>query len=129
MAQVNSENSTIIAALSTRRRFLSNAAGIAAAGTALALAIPPAHAAADPVFALIEAHRAADAALALACTEKSRLEGLGHWGADGGTEAAHDAEWSALADLIEAIPTTIAGHSLDDVHPRTGGRGLRSDRG
>jgi hypothetical protein len=37
------------------------------------------------------------------------LEGLGHWGADGGTEAAGAAESSALTDLIEAIPTTLAG--------------------
>ena len=48
--------------VTTRRRFLSTAAGIAAAGTALALAAPPARAATDPVFALIEAHRAAAAA-------------------------------------------------------------------
>jgi hypothetical protein len=64
---------------------------------------------ADPVFAIIETHRAADAALASACAEKSRLEGLGDRDADGGTEAAHQAEWSALADLVEAVPTTIAG--------------------
>jgi hypothetical protein len=54
----------------TRRRFLSQAAGVAARGTALALAtIPSTPAAAaptgalDPVFALIEAHKAAEAAL------------------------------------------------------------------
>jgi hypothetical protein len=37
------------------------------------------------------------------------LESLGHWGADGGTEAAYEAEWSVLGDLIEAVPTTLAG--------------------
>jgi hypothetical protein len=49
---------------STRRHFLSGAAGVAAGGTPLALAtIPPAPAAdapasaLDPVFALIAAHR------------------------------------------------------------------------
>jgi hypothetical protein len=93
----------------TRRRFLSTAASVAAGGTALALAPPPALAGHDPVFALIEVHRAADALLALACAEKCRLEGLGNWGADGGTEGAHDAEESALEDLIEAVPTTLAG--------------------
>jgi hypothetical protein len=43
----------------SRRLFLTNAAGIAAGGTALALAIPPAPAAAafDPVFDLIAAHK------------------------------------------------------------------------
>jgi hypothetical protein len=62
----------------------------------------------DPVFALIDAHKATEAALAVACDEKCRLEGLGDWGADGGTEAAHDAEWSALADVVECVPATVA---------------------
>src|SRR5258708_30670117 len=49
MAEVNSENSTAVPAVSTRRRFLSQAAGVAAGGTALALAtIPPAAAVAAP---------------------------------------------------------------------------------
>jgi hypothetical protein len=38
MAQVDSENSTAIPADPTRRRFLSNAAGVAAGGAILALA-------------------------------------------------------------------------------------------
>jgi hypothetical protein len=101
---------------SNRRRFLTNAAGVAAGGTVLALAaIPPTLAAAAPtgaldlVFALIEAHKATEAALAVACAEKGHLEALGYWGADGGTEAAHDAEWSALANLVECVPATVAG--------------------
>jgi hypothetical protein len=100
----------------TRRRFLSQAGGVAAGGTALALATFPRGPAAatpagalDPVFALIEAHKATEAALAVACTEKARLEDLGDWGADGGTEAAHDAEWSALANVVECVPATVAG--------------------
>jgi hypothetical protein len=101
---------------SNRRRFLTNAAGVAAGGTVLALAaIPPASALAapgtvlDPIFALIETHKATEAALAVACVEKERLEYLGDWGADGGTEAAHDAEWSALANVVECVPATVAG--------------------
>jgi hypothetical protein len=93
----------------TRRRFLSTAASVAVGGTALALASPPARAADDPVFALIEAHKAAAAVFAAAATEKSRLEDTGDWDADGGTDATGDAELDALDDLIEAVPTTIAG--------------------
>jgi hypothetical protein len=100
----------------SRRRFLTNAAGVAAGVAVLALAtIPPAAAIAapagslDPVFALIDAHKATEAALAVACAEKARLEGMGDWGADGGTEAAHETEWSALADVVECVPATVAG--------------------
>jgi len=76
MAQADSNNSTPMPVVSTRRRFLSQAAGAAAGGTALALApIPPAPAAAapagllDPVFGLIEAHRTARAAYLVALAE------------------------------------------------------------
>jgi hypothetical protein len=95
----------------TRRRFLSTAAGIAAGGAALALAIPPASAAADPVFALIDAHRAADVGLLAVLAEQVRLEALGHEDADVevGTGAAHAVEWDAMADLIDAVPVTLAG--------------------
>ncbi len=49
MAQVDSENSISTPALSTRRRFLSQSAGVAASGAVLALgAIPPASALAEP---------------------------------------------------------------------------------
>jgi hypothetical protein len=58
----------------TRRRFLSTAAGIAAGSTALALAIPPARAADDPIFALIEAHRTTADALFKACLDISRRQ-------------------------------------------------------
>jgi hypothetical protein len=93
----------------TRRRFLSTAAGIAAGGTAFALAVPPASAADDPVFALIETHRAADAVLEATIGEKSRLETLGRPFDDDLVAAAHDAEQSAMFDLIEAVPVTLAG--------------------
>ena len=62
----------------TRRRFLSQAAGVAAGGGVLALAAfpPPAAVAApvDPVYGLIETHRAAHAAHILACDEQDRLD-------------------------------------------------------
>jgi hypothetical protein len=68
----------------TRRHFLSQAAGVAAGGTALALAtIPPAPVIAapagalDPVFGLIEAHRTARAAYLVALEEHTRLDRLG----------------------------------------------------
>jgi hypothetical protein len=116
MAQVNSENSTSMPVVQSRRRFLSHTAGVAAGRTVLALAtIPPGAAltapagALDPVFALIEAHKETEAALAVACIEKGRLEDLGDWDADGGTEAAHEAEWSALANMLECVPATVAG--------------------
>jgi len=75
-------------ATTSRRRFLSQAAGVAAGGTVLALAtIPPAPAAtapasalasgeADPIFALIETHREAAWKYAAACAEQSRREGI-----------------------------------------------------
>jgi hypothetical protein len=109
MAQVDSENSTSMTAVSTRRRFLSQAASVAAGGTVLALAPPPALAGHDPVFALIEAHRAAEAALDATLHAKSRLETAGQEYDDGLAEAAHEAEISALYDLIEAVPTTLSG--------------------
>jgi hypothetical protein len=84
----------------TRRRFLSTAAGIAAGGTALALAMSPARASDDPVFGLIETHRAAHAALEAAIYRDAD---------DGSTETAHETEQSALIDLIEAVPMTLAG--------------------
>ncbi len=76
MAQVDSENSTALPAVSTRRSFLSQAAGVAATGTAIALAALPERAAADPVFALIETHKATEAALDIAIAEKGRLNPL-----------------------------------------------------
>jgi hypothetical protein len=95
----------------TRRRFLSNVAGIAAGGTALALAIPsaPAAAAFDPIFDSIEAHRTARAALLAALAEQNRLDEIGdrsgHWVAS----AACHADTEAFDRLIATAPTTLAG--------------------
>ena len=60
MSQVDSEATTAMPAASTRRRFLSQAAGVVTAGTVLPLAtIPPASAAGapDPIYAMISAHK------------------------------------------------------------------------
>jgi hypothetical protein len=69
---------------STRRRFLSQAAGVAAGGTVLALAtVPPQRALAaqegaagktEPIFGLIEDHKAAIAAEHAAMTSYGDLE-------------------------------------------------------
>ena len=109
MAQVDSENTTALPVDPTRRRFLSTAAGIAAAGTALALAIPPAAATHDPVYALIETHRAKTAALDAILHDKSSLEGAGRPFDDSLADAAHDAEEDALTELIETVPPTLGG--------------------
>jgi hypothetical protein len=71
-------NANISTTNSSRRAFLSSAAGIAAGGAVLALAtIPPALAAtaADPIFALIAAHREAVQGLGDATSALSELEG------------------------------------------------------
>jgi hypothetical protein len=64
----------------TRRRFLSNAAGLAAGGTVLAVAaVAPALATAapaspDPIFAALEAHKAATVAFVSCISAHSKLE-------------------------------------------------------
>jgi hypothetical protein len=80
MAQATSDNSITAPVVSTRRRFLSQAAGVAAGGTALALAtIPPALSAiapapsVDPVFALIAQHRAEQQAYGAALMATAEL--------------------------------------------------------
>jgi hypothetical protein len=100
----------------TRRRFLSQAAGVAAGGTVLALAtIPPVSAAAtpawalDPVFGLIEAHRTARAAYLVALEEHTRLDRLGDPDAYLISEAPFMAQLDALNDLIGTAPTTFVG--------------------
>jgi hypothetical protein len=80
MAQATCDNSITMPVVSTRRRFLSQAAGLAAGGTALALAtIPPALSAiapapsVDPIFALIARHRAEQQAYVAALTAQDEL--------------------------------------------------------
>jgi hypothetical protein len=100
----------------TRRRFLSQAAGVAAGGAVLALAtIPPVSAAtapaglADPVFGLIEAHRTATAAHTVALKEQERLESINDPFADSAATDACHADVGAFDDLIQTAPTTFAG--------------------
>jgi hypothetical protein len=61
-------------AVTTRRRFLSTAVGIAAGSTALALANPVLAAANDPIFEAIEVHKAARLAFENAVSRGSALE-------------------------------------------------------
>jgi hypothetical protein len=113
MSQTDSQNSPSIA---TRRRFLSQAAGAAASSTVLALAaIPPAPAAAapagalDPVFGLIEAHKRTTAALDIATAEVMRADELNEPRDDDLMDGPTGDENAALAKLLEAAPTTLAG--------------------
>jgi hypothetical protein len=67
MAQANTENSTTTPAVSTRRRFLSQAAGVAAGSavligvTTMAAPAVASHGGPDPILEAIEAHKAARA--------------------------------------------------------------------
>jgi hypothetical protein len=101
---------------STRRHFLSQAAGVAAGGTVLTLAtIPPVPAVAAPagpadtVFGLIDAHRMAHAAHGSALEEQTRLDRIGDPTASWVTEAPCVAQMDAFIDLIQMAPTTFAG--------------------
>jgi hypothetical protein len=100
----------------TRRRFLSQTAGIAAGGAVLALAtISPAAAAAapagtlDPVFGLIQAHRSAQATYLVALAEQTRLEELDVPKAYLISDAPCGAQIDAFNDLVGTAPTTVAG--------------------
>ena len=74
MTRADGSNSTLMRAVTTRRRFLSTAVGIAAGSTALALANPVLAAANDPVFAAIEVHKAARHAFENAVSRGSALD-------------------------------------------------------
>jgi hypothetical protein len=95
--------------MTSRRNFLSNAAGIAAGGTAALLAIPAAAAVHDPVYGLIENHKMANAALIAVLREKGRVEEAGQSFDDDLELAALDAEDAALTELIETVPPTLGG--------------------
>ena len=80
MAQVDFENTTTMSVVSTRRRFLSQAAAVAAGGAALGAALPmPGSAVAagqapDPILEIIERHKATFAAYVAALAEYGALE-------------------------------------------------------
>ncbi|MBR1190068.1 hypothetical protein [Bradyrhizobium sp. AUGA SZCCT0160] len=82
MAQAKTDNSIPAHSVSTRRRFLSQAAGAAAGGAVLTLATvsgsqaaaSPVTAEIDPIFALIDDYRAAVKEVEAAATEVSRRE-------------------------------------------------------
>jgi hypothetical protein len=111
MAQATSNNSITAPVVSTRRRFLSQTAGIAAGGAAIALAAPPARAAtvSDPIFGLIEAHKRTAAALDIATAEVMRADELNEPHDDDLMDGPTDDDNAALAKLLEATPTTLAG--------------------
>src|SRR5882724_9918376 len=80
MAQANTDNSTSVPVDQTRRRFLSQAASVAAGGAALAMATAhPAPAMTlqggpDPILEAIEGHRVAYAALDAAVRQNGKLD-------------------------------------------------------
>ena len=123
MTQAESVHSTPpINTSATRRRFLSQSAGMAAGGAVLALAtIPPGPAvgapasALDPVFALIAEKRAIDVAHCAAIDAQDVAEDRFGHGSDEAEEAAEHCETACdAANEIEwrlagTMPTTLAG--------------------
>jgi hypothetical protein len=92
----------------TRRRFLSQAAGVAAGSTVLTLAISPASTALAPaspldaVYGLIEAHRMA------ATAWHAYLKAHGHLEEIDDEDVCH-AAMDAFHELVETAPKTFAG--------------------
>jgi hypothetical protein len=136
MAQVDSENTTPMPAVSTRRRFLSQAAAVTAGGAALATALSASATAAaagqapDPILEAIEKHKAAHAEWVSAVDRHARLEedlpkerrrsdtsrddivetDDPRWiEAERQLDLTGDAEIEAAYALIEVIPTTRLG--------------------
>ena len=108
-----------INAPTSRRRFLSTTAALAAGSAALGLAIPPAFATDDPIFVAIEAHRAAFARVVAAIDVEQAAEAATPHGmretderyleAGEAVSAAWDAEGDAAIELVNVYPTTMAG--------------------
>jgi len=100
----------------TRRRFLSQAAGVAVGGTVLArVATQPLPAVAapawqlEPVFGLIEAHREASARHGAALREQERLERIGDPEASTVADEPCHADMRTWRTLVGAAPLTLAG--------------------
>jgi hypothetical protein len=141
MAQVDSENTTVMPIDPTRRHLLTIVAGgaVAAAIPADARAYPGQ--AADPIFAAIEAHRKINAVAQADWAEVTRLYELAdkkvgkdrkdareaiRVGAENAVEEGPNAEACALArKFAETVPTTLPGllamivyaNELDDQDP------------
>jgi hypothetical protein len=120
MTQADSVHSTPPTNTPTsRRRFLSTAATLAAGGAALGLAIPPALATDDPIFVAIEAHKAAFARVIAAIDIEQAVEATTPKGMHKTDErylesgeavsAAWEAEGDAAIELVTVLPTTMAG--------------------
>jgi hypothetical protein len=103
----------------SRRRFLSTAAALAAGGAALAVAIPPALATDDPIFIAIEAHKAAFARVISAIDVEQAAEAATPKGmrktderyleSGEAVSAAWEAEGDAAIELVTVLPTTMTG--------------------
>jgi hypothetical protein len=113
MTQADSVHSTPRTnAPTSRRRFLSTAATLAAGSAALALAIPPAAAAEsdDPIFAMIERHRELSAHCKAAYDISGKLlDGPEFDAAEAVSVEKHDRLIDHADALIGCEPTTIAG--------------------
>jgi hypothetical protein len=124
MAQASSNNSIPAPVVSTRRRFLTTAAGasVISVGSLAAGTIrerPPvsclvertfAPIIQDPVFGLIEAHRKAGCDHEAALVEQARLEQIGDNAAAWlVSEAPCHAEFKAFDALLSAAATTVPG--------------------
>jgi hypothetical protein len=107
---LNTSKSHLLDETTSRRRFLSTAAGIAAGGTALALAIPPASAADDPVFGLIAAHKQIlETVRATAAEIRHSTEDEASALEEGVFAEQNGDEFDLFVELTEAVPTTLAG--------------------
>ena len=119
MAKPNNSttNSITAPAVSTRRHFLSQAAGVAAGGTVLALAtIPPVPAAAapaspvDPVFGLIAAHKQIMETVRATSAEIRHSTEDEAIALEKGVFAEQNSdEFDLFVELTEAVPTTLQG--------------------
>jgi hypothetical protein len=90
----------------SRRRFLSTTATLAAGGAALGLAIPPALATTDPVFDAIEKHKIVHAAFLVALDQYDDHEDAY---TDDAVKLAFDAEIDAACAILSIRATTAAG--------------------
>jgi hypothetical protein len=103
----------------SRRRFLSAAATLAAGSAALGLAIPPAAATDDPIFVAIEAHKAAFARVIAAIDVEQAAEAATPKGvrktderyleAGKAVGAAWETEGDAAIELVSVRPESMAG--------------------